>query len=102
MTARGETRDHETADAVTPSFEAVVSSWGEPVLRESTYGCQRPASWLAPRHKPCGGHQSVCTLHYRKWVRAAVVRIARSGRMRCIYCGQNFKSIEQCMCFRPL
>lgn len=24
------------------------------------------ASWLAIRHTPCGGHQSVCTHHYRK------------------------------------
>jgi hypothetical protein len=71
----------ETADAVrrdsAESFDAVVSSWDEPVRCESAYGCARPASWLALRHQPCGGHQPVCTAHYRKWVRASLGRIAR-------------------------
>ncbi|OBI14296.1 hypothetical protein A5712_03585 [Mycobacterium sp. E2327] len=96
----------ETSDAVPPdtadTFDAVVSAWAESVRCESAYGCERPASWLALRHQPCGGHQPVCTFHYRKWVRASLARIGRSGRMRCIYCGQNFKTVEQCMCFRPL
>ncbi len=96
----------ETPDAVRPdtaeSFDAVVSVWDEPLRCASAYGCERPASWLALRHRPCGGHQPVCTVHYRKWVRASLLRIARSGRMRCIYCGQNFKTVKQCMRFRPL
>jgi len=83
-------------------FDTVVSSWAEPVRCQSAYGCRRPASWVAIRHQPCGGHQSVCTLHYRKWVRAALVSIARSGRMRCTVCGETFGAVEQCMCFRPL
>jgi hypothetical protein len=104
VTVRRETPDNDkpAVFGVTPSFEAVVSAWDEPVRCQSAYGCRRPASWLAIRHSPCGGHLSVCSVHYRKWVRAAVGRIGRSGRMRCIYCGQSFRSIEECMCFRAL
>jgi hypothetical protein len=101
MTPRPETPDALRGDTA-ESFEAVISAWAEPVRCESAYGCRRPATWLAIRHSPCGGHQPVCTLHYRKWVHAARARIARSGRMRCIVCGKDFKTIEQCLCFRPL
>jgi hypothetical protein len=94
--------DNAAVEGAMRSFDAVVSSWAEPVRCQSAYGCRRPASWLAIRHPPCGGHQTVCTRHYRKWLRAALARIARSGRMRCTVCGETFNSIEQCIGFRPL
>jgi hypothetical protein len=104
MALRRETADTNMTDAggAARSFGAVVSSWAEPLHCESAYGCRRQASWLAIRHQPCGGHQSVCTHHYRKWMGAALVAIARSSHLRCTHCQATFDTVEQCICFRPL
>jgi hypothetical protein len=90
------------AAGVAAYFDAVVASWAEPVRCQSAYGCRRRASWLAIRHTSCGGNQSVCMLHYRKWMGAVLVGIARSGRMRCTICGETFSTVEECLRFRPL
>src|SRR6476646_8109003 len=87
---------------VPASFEDVVSAWDEPLRCQSIFGCRRRAAWLAIHHKPCGGQQLVCTFHYRRWVKAAVLAIAYTGLMECHECRTTVSTIEQCNVFRPL
>ena len=91
-----------TTAAAAPSFEDVVSAWGEPLRCQSVYGCRRRATWLAIRHEPCGSQQPVCTIHYRRWLTECQKIIAQHHDLSCADCDRDFTAPCQHTDFRAL
>ncbi|WP_067751578.1 hypothetical protein [Mycobacterium sp. E3305] len=79
-----------------PAFDEIVDTWDEPPrcqTGQSPRPCQRPATWLAIQHAPCG-HKLLCTYHRNRWIRRRLADMEEGWAPTCATCHQYFQTID--------